>query len=886
MNVRTRLALATAVALLALLLTFYVGGRVILLNAFHLVEQEILRSVPDLVRTMRGELRQLEQCATALSSQKPMTEALRLRQGSILERECPAAWMTREDVHLVALADATGQVLAAACRAPGGDATHAAPPSLQQHFQAGSPLLGGTNASRSLHAGMLVLEGEGPLLVAVQRIPADPAAPATGVLLVGRSLESEALMQRLGAALPGLRLGHRKPQRLSVARGGAEGTLGRLTDELVSEQIETTPWRVSRIGSYEARLPVYDIYGRQAASLVITQPGMFSSLAETALAWLSLFVALVGILFIAPLLVMQGHAVLNPLTRLASEIQSLPFRGSGQRLAWEGADEFSVVARAVNGMLDAIEQEHRKIEESETRNRALLQANPDLMLLFDRDGRVLDIRCPPDADEPFAADPAAAIGRNLKEVRPLPADVVERMAERVRAAFETGQVQSLEFHVVRPDGRDYWGESRIVRVDANRALVIERNVTDRNRAERGRRLLEVRIGQKQKMESLGLLASGIAHDFNNILAAILGHAEAAVEQTGPDAPAAEALASIRSAAIRASGLTRQLQSYAGQGTFEFNAVNLNHLLGDMAQLLRSSLSKKASLEMNLDPGLPLIEGDPSQLWQVAMNLLLNASEALDGKPGTIGLTTRRVAFAPAELAEFLSVKPLAAGTYVLLEIRDTGHGMTPEVQARIFDPFFSTKSRGRGLGLSAVVGVVQAHGGGIAVQSNPGAGTTFRILLPQAAVQAPSAPAPVAPAATREEDPDMTRPKHLVLVAEDDPDIRKVTVIALRSAGYEVLAAEHGRQAVDLFVQRVADVQAVLLDQEMPVMNGEEAFRAIRAVRGDVPIVVMTGFGELSAQEHFGHLHPTAILGKPFTRTQLVEVLGRACQAAPGGAPG
>ena len=891
MKVRSRLALATAIALLALLVTFYIGGRVILLNAFRMAEKAVLRSVPDLVKSIHGELDQLEGVANAALALKPVFETFRQHQPALAEREFPVVWLLHEDVQLVALADATGHVFSAVYLPPGGEAVRTPSASLQRHLQPDAPLLSFTNRLHAMRSGMIVLD-EGPMLVAAQRVPADLAQPATGVLLVGRDLHDDSVLRRLGTALPGVRIDRPKNRRLELrpvdlTRTRGQSAVERAQSEIVSERIEMSPWHGVGLDGYEALLPIFDVYGRNTMSLVIRLPRTFSAMAEVAMGWLSVFVALIGILFIAPLLILQGHAVLNPLTRLASEIQALQFREpGGRRLNWSGSDEFGVVAGAVDSMLDAIDHERRKIEEIDNRRRALLEANPDLLFLFDRNGCILDVKCPEGTEGTLTMAPGEVVGRNLRDVRPFPPEVLDRLSERSRAVFETGQLQSLDFHLVRPDGQDYWAECRFVRIDENRALVIERNMTDRNKAERGRRLLEVRIGQKQKMESLGLLASGIAHDFNNILAAILGHAEEAATKLPVDSPTADALTHIRSAAIRASGLTRQLQAYAGQGTVEFNSVNLNNLLSDMAQLLRSSLSKKATLEINLDPQLPVIDGDPSQLWQVAMNLLLNASEALDGKSGTISLSTRRVTAGVGELAEFLSVKPLAPGIYVLLEIRDTGHGMPPEVLGRIFDPFFSTKAKGRGLGLSAVVGIVQAHGGGIAMRSTYSVGTTFRIVLPQMTAQPESKPVVAMPAVIPAATPAAMQTQHLLLLAEDDPDIRKVTLIALRTAGYEVVAAENGRVAVDLFVQRAKEVQVVLLDQEMPVMNGEEAFRAIRAIREDVPIVVMTGYGAVAAQEHFGHLHPSGILGKPFTRTQLTEVLSRACQPSSGGAKG
>jgi CheY-like chemotaxis protein len=223
--------------------------------------------------------------------------------------------------------------------------------------------------------------------------------------------------------------------------------------------------------------------------------------------------------------------------------------------------------------------------------------------------------------------------------------------------------------------------------------------------------------------------------------------------------------------------------------------------------------------------------------------------------------------------------------------------MAPETLARIFDPFFSTKGKGRGLGLSSVVGIVQTHGGGIAVRSAPGEGTAFRIVLPSLLVQAPAAAAAAddtlsvslssgvhqtspADAASAPGKPGARR---VILLAEDEADIRKVLVMSLRAVGFEVLAADNGREAVEIFAERSRDIHVVLLDQEMPVMNGEEAFRAIRALREDIPIVVMTGYGETSALRHFGHLMPNGVLGKPFTRDRLMEMIERACKAGQAG---
>ncbi len=878
MSVRSKMALGSALALLALLLTFYVGGRFILLKTFRLVEQEVMRSVPSLINAVHGELRQLDLVTDEAADHKPVIEAIGQRRASFATESFPVTDLVREDISLIAVADTEGRLVSALYRPAESAETRQPSASLQQQLTPKSPLLTFAPATKGLCTGLIMLD-EGPMLVASRRLPRDLTQPMEGVLLVGRHLQDAEVMQRLAAALPGLRLDrnlHRIELRTNL---GPDGQMS--PGEIISSRwVEISPWQSVSSG-YEALLPVYDVYGHHALSLVLGMPRTFGAMAEMALAWLSLFVALIGILSIAPLLVLQGYTVLDPLTRLADEIRALrPHGRLDGRLKWNRRDEFGIVADAVDEMLDAIEQDRRQIEESESRNRALLEANPDLLFLCDREGRLLDVKIPSGIEQPLLSPPAqASVGRLLRDVRELPPDVRERLMDQLAAAFDTGQLQTMEFHMTTPEGQDFWGEARVVRIDENRALAIARNMTDRYKAERGRRLLEVRIGQKQKMESLGLLASGIAHDFNNILAAILGHAEETMTRLPENTPAADAIGSIRSAAIRASGLTKQLQAYAGQGSFEFRRVNLNQLLGDMSQLLRSSLSKKAVFSMVLEPQLPMIEGDPSQLWQVAMNLLLNASEALDDKAGSVVLSTRRIQATTSDLGEFLSVNPLAPGVYVLLEISDTGKGMSHEVLARIFDPFFSTKSKGRGLGLSAVVGIVQAHGGGITVRSAPGAGTIFKVLLPAAPEAAggdTSADGTVSNGSLLASEPLLQASNRLVLVAEDEPDIRTVTKLALRTAGYDVMVAENGRVAVEMFARRAREIALVLLDVEMPEMNGEESFRAIRALRSDVPILVMTGYGDVSAQTRFKDLKPAGILAKPFTRAQLLSTLMQA----------
>jgi CheY-like chemotaxis protein len=350
----------------------------------------------------------------------------------------------------------------------------------------------------------------------------------------------------------------------------------------------------------------------------------------------------------------------------------------------------------------------------------------------------------------------------------------------------------------------------------------------------------------------------------------MGHAELIDLALPASNPAQASTKSIRHAAMRASGLTRQILAYAGKGDFTTQVLDLNHLLDDMVPLLQTSISKKATLDIRFAPDLPQVLGDATQLWQVAMNLLINASDALEDNPGRITLATRRLEAHEADLAGALSLSPLAPGTYAVLEVIDTGKGMDAAICARIFDPFFSTKASGRGLGLSAVLGIVQAHGGGIAVDSMPGCGTTFRMFLPASLRNL--AP-PIAPVATPPPGPAARLIRPVMLLAEDEPDIRQTLTQTLSSAGFEVLAVADGRQAVALFRERQKDIVLVLLDVEMPEMSGEEALRAIRQISGDVHTFVMSGYGVAILRERFAALAVTGFIAKPFTRAQLLDML-------------
>lgn len=376
-----------------------------------------------------------------------------------------------------------------------------------------------------------------------------------------------------------------------------------------------------------------------------------------------------------------------------------------------------------------------------------------------------------------------------------------------------------------------------------------RDVTEQRRAEEDKARIESWLRQTQRMESLGVMAGGVAHDFNNILTVIQGNADIALLKVRDGEAVRDELEQIAAAVAHAAKLTDQLLTYAGRGTSTETLVDLNTLLRDISDLLRSALSKKARLEIHLTDPLPFVLGDQSQLRQVILNLLTNASEALGDQPGTITVRT--------------GVTTDGNEARVFLEVCDTGAGMSPEVKARIFDPFFTTKFAGRGLGLATVMGIVQKHRGVIAVESRPGAGTRFEVVLPAGAgeVAPPSVVGPATPG---------WQGRGLALLVDDEAAVRRVVRQILTTAGFEVLEAVDGADGVDAFRRRASEFAIVVLDLTMPRMDGRQALAAIRGIRPAVPVVIISGYAIGEGAEPLEDAY-TGVLHKPFTNAALVS---------------
>ena len=377
---------------------------------------------------------------------------------------------------------------------------------------------------------------------------------------------------------------------------------------------------------------------------------------------------------------------------------------------------------------------------------------------------------------------------------------------------------------------------------------LARLVAEKERIELERRLLET-----QKLESLGLMAGGVAHDFNNLLVSILGNTSLALRASGDEPRRDRYLRDVETAARRARDLAQHLLAYSGKGAFEFKDVDLADLVAETTTLLKVAIPKQIALELELDGGLPRVRGDATQLAQVAMNLVMNAADAIGDAPGRIRVSTR---LREVDLLERDGI--CLSGPCLSLVVEDDGCGMSEETLATIFDPFFTTKSTGRGLGLAAVHGIVRGHGGVLGVRSRPGHGTRFELILPAAEVPVVEPPAP-------SESPRGWEGRGRILLADDDPTVRTVASAMLEFLGHEVVEAGDGDEVLSRFEEQGTTIDCVLLDMNMPRRSGPEVFAELRRLRPNLRILVMSGYDEEDTSRWFSKQRPTGFLAKPFT---------------------
>jgi len=520
--------------------------------------------------------------------------------------------------------------------------------------------------------------------------------------------------------------------------------------------------------------------------------------------------------------------------------------------------------------------ERRRAEQalraSEKRYRQLIETLQEGIWVIDEGARTTFVN--PRMAEMLGLTVEEMLGRQLHSF--VDEGDIEEMEMRERHRRQ-GMRERYDFEFIRKDG------SRLSASLAVSPLVNEngeyigaiagvQDNTERKRADEERRRLEAQVRQTQKLESLGVLAGGIAHDFNNILMAIHGNLEFATANLPPDSPARESLGEMDRASKRAADLCKQLLAYSGKGRFAIGALNVGKVIGEMAEMLAVSVSKKAVFRLDVEPDLPPVEADETQMQQVVMNLIVNASEALGEDAGTIMVSAGSVECDRICLRGMLLGERLSEGRYVYLEVADTGCGMDEETLAKIFDPFFTTKFTGRGLGLPTVLGIVRGHRGAISVRSKKGAGTTFRVVFPASMREAER----IIEAPVQSGD---WQGSGTVLLVDDEEMVRSVAKRMLEHLGFGVFLAADGAEAIEVFRSWQQSIACVVLDLTMPRMDGVETLAALRAISGDVPVILSSGYSEHDISKRFADRGFAGFIEKPYRLATLEDKIRSALGA-------
>jgi PAS domain S-box-containing protein len=492
---------------------------------------------------------------------------------------------------------------------------------------------------------------------------------------------------------------------------------------------------------------------------------------------------------------------------------------------------------------------------------AIIESSDDAIISKDLNGTVLTWNA--GAERVYGYSAAEVTGKPMRIL--LPPQRANEEDEILQQLRRGERVSHFETTRVRKDGKEIHVSLTISPIRNPDGTVVGASHAARDIT--ARKQFEEQLRQTQRLESLGVLAGGIAHDFNNLLTGILGNASIATEMLPPSSAVQPYLRDVVSAGQRLSDLTHQLLAYSGRGSLTMSALNLSDLVREISPLIQTSIPKNVQLRLQLDDNLPMIQADPSQIQQIVMNLIINGAEAAPSdQPGSVLVSTGTQTVDDSYVRTLSLSADLQQGEYVALEIHDTGAGMDSETQGRIFDPFFTTKVKGRGLGLAAVLGIIQSHRGAIKVYSQPGSGSTFKVLFPAAGGERKRHNS------IRED----LRGRGLILVIDDEEVVRRVARAVLEMYGYSVILAEDGEQGVHIYEQRASEIDLVLLDLVMPKLGGEETFRRLRLIRPDVRVMLTSGYSDSEAQGRFCGKGLAGFVNKPYTAAKLGEEVKRA----------
>ena len=868
-SIRTRYSISTAFFLLALLALFYAGGRVVLVHLVRDAEAKVKEIGMGLSRIAYRDADHARQRILASLGE------IHSGDGDVDVRRLVSPEDRAPSLSLAVKLSDSGKPGEGFCRDVGGEVVPVTPSRLAIYHDtiaAWCQALAAGQGGESVPVGLMRLAGRQHYVTICRT--------GGSLLAVGVPFDADEFARSMSDNASGvsIRITNRKAEIvLGSDSKRAASTAARDGFGLVPLFSEAANfysggfWDLDAV-PFEAVFTVRDIVGNAITMIAVSLPRTLSSVAALAISRLTFFVAVVGILVVLPIFWIQGRMLLNPLSRMTKAVLELAERhqtAGCPRLEWEGKDEFAVLAASVNRMLETVSARTVAIAQMEQRHKALIGGLPDAVAIFDARGKLVTVSKEAEGVEPLPGfrhgePPDAAVFGSSD---------VDEFSRALSETFTTGSIGRVRLKVQRPEGvprsvptRHF--ELRLTRMDEHFVMAIVRDVSAEVAEHKLRLAAEQRALDSSKRESLTALAAGIAHDMNNVLSVMLQAAEAADAEA--DAASSEnALGVIRDAVRRGAAMMRELTTYAGENKITLMRATPRLVVEDVRQLSSLLVGDNIVLTMGADESAPDVDVDPNQFWKVLFNIIKNAGEAIGSRPGHIDLRAVPFEMTRMEASDFVSEHTLGDGKGVMFCIRDDGPGIAPNILSRIFDPYVSSKSLGRGLGLATVRTIVEAHGGGIRVHSRLDEGTEFQIFLPASTLPEsdtrPESPADsVAASAMQSGD---------VLVVDKDESILKTISILLKALKLTPRVARDRREALAVVRRRASQLRAIILDAHLGGIDTVRLLCAFRVAAPQVRVIVSSGSSEDEIRKMFSGHPYDMFLAKPYTLDELKRVV-------------
>ena len=865
-SIRTRYALVTGFFLLLFLAVFYVGGRFVLSNLIADTERQVREAGRQMTATIRQKAEEMRAAAAGVLA-KPGAATADVR-ALLTDFGVPFSFVARFSPDGRLLEGVRRGVVDGRPVPFPSDAFASYDAALKAWIRTT-----GAKAAASRDGNAVGAMHLGTRLHGVTLLPRGDA-----FLLFGLPLSPDAFTRRDKGAGAYANLNVRvfgsiKAGSLSRSAARSRHGIAPLFTESLDDVASGVSFWKFRHGPLDAVFVLRDISGNAVSAVSVSLPKVFFGATRMAIWQLAFCVALGGILFVLPIFWVQGRLLLNPLTRMTRMIADLGARAPGldcPRIAWEGKDEFALLAESVNRLVETIAAKTVALANVEAIHQALIAGVPDALVVFDAQGRMVSVSKQAESVPPLpgfaeGAPPSAAV---------FGAEGVAAFSRAIEETFRTGTVTKVSLEVQRPPGvaadvttRRF--ELRITRIGHRFALAIVRDVTAEYAEHMQRLAAEARAMDVSKRESLTGLAAGIAHDMNNVLSVVLNAAEGAAAD--PAADTAPALGTIRDAVRRGSSMMHELMTFAGESRMTLIRANPKMVLEDARQLVTRVVGDRVEVGFDESPDVPDVDVDFNQFWKVFFNIVKNAGEAMGENPGHVMLKVAPFRMTEDDAAAFVSEHPLPPGDGVLFSISDDGPGIPEGIRNRIFDPYVSSKSLVRGLGLATVRTIVEAHGGGISVESQLDRGTTFRIYLPVSKLPPAAAQHPEAGRMPLERQ--ASELSGDILIVDDDEAILKTTQILCRAIKFTPHVARDRREALAIVRRHAACLRAIILDAHLGQIDTVRLLGAFRLGAPHVPVILASGAAPEAMKRMF-LAHPYDVfLQKPYTLEELKRAL-------------